>query len=329
MRKAYSLSGNSQQGAALVIVLMLVATLSFIVLSLSQMTALSVQRASHIGARHELYWRAIGAEQLAASTLKALFAEENVRLTDEAPLFTATHVLPLEDGAGTIEFADRTSCFNVNSVTAGEKEEDREQTQTEFLALAKSLNIGAGEAQTILASLIDWIDDDRDAVPGGAEDRIYTALPAPYRTGGRAIADTTEMRAMKGVTAELYGVLAPYLCARSGNVATTVNVNMLTPEQAPILVSLLNGKVSLVESLSIISARPPGGYGTVEQFWQTVSAKVDLKKEDMEGRFAVLPSFIEARVSLELGDSEIVMRSLFDLDENGETVLVSRSFGDG
>ena len=56
---------SAERGAALVIVLLLVATLSFIALAISERTALSANRAVNARSRSELLWLGLGAEALA------------------------------------------------------------------------------------------------------------------------------------------------------------------------------------------------------------------------------------------------------------------------
>jgi len=320
---------QKQKGAALIIVLMLVATLSFVVLSLSRQMVLSAQRGVYAAARHELHWRAMGAEALAASVLASLYDEETVRLTSESPLFSTSHELPMEDGTAYIRFADHTACFNVNSLAASSDDgrSGNNGSREEFLALAQSLNIGAGDAHKILAALIDWIDADSASEAGGAEDSLYTSLPVPYRTGGQHLAELSEMRAMNGVRRDLFQILRPHLCALPKGEPSSINVNLLSPAQAPILVGLAKGNISRAESISIIEARPPGGFSTIESFQELLEARADVDLQDDNGRLALRSRYIQANSTLELASSRLNARMVFEIGDDGRVGLISRTFG--
>ncbi len=320
---------RKQKGAALIIVLMLVATLSFVVLSLSRQMALSSQRGVYAASRHELHWRAIGAEALAASVLASLYDEETVRLTSESPLFSTSHELPMEDGTAYIRFADHTACFNVNSLAASsdDRRSGDEGSREEFLALVQSLNIGAGDAHKMLAALIDWMDADNASEAGGAEDRLYTSLPVPYRTGGQQLAELSEMRAMNGVRRDLFRILQPYLCAPPKAEPSSINVNLLSPAQAPILVGLAKGEISRAESISIIEARPPDGFSTIESFQELLEARVDVNLLNDNDRLALTSRYIQVNSTLELASSSLNARMIFEIDDGGDARLISRTFG--
>ncbi|MEX2482177.1 MAG: type II secretion system minor pseudopilin GspK, partial [Gammaproteobacteria bacterium] len=56
-----------------------------------------------------------------------------------------------------------------------------------------------------------------------AEDDYYMNLDEPYRAANRPLADVTELRLVRGVTAEIYERLAPFVVVLP--VTTAVNVN--------------------------------------------------------------------------------------------------------
>ncbi len=327
-----ALHPSRQKGTALIIVLVLVATLSFIVLSLAQQTTMAAHRGLNVGARQELVWRAHGVEALAAAIIGAAHETGNNQLTLESQFFRAVHELPVEEGTGQLWFADHTTCFNVNSLASANSEGGQSSTneaaKEEFVSLAESLNMSSAEALSVASSIIDWIDTDSRVESGGAEDAFYTALPVPYRTGGVPLADLSEMRAMNTISKEIYNKLRPFLCALPQSDPSIININHLTPAHTPVLVGLARGKLSFVEALSIIQARPPGGFTSVEQFTSLMESKIDETVGDISGRLTLKSRFVSARSTLQLSPASLSVYMIFKVGDNGDAALISRQFGD-
>lgn len=320
---------DAQRGAALVIVLLLVATLSFIVLALARQTALASARSGGAGARAEMSWRAVGAEAFALSAVKAANKAGEAFFTQESALFATPQELPVEDGSIELRFADRTACFNINSLVARNDSghaELNKAAKSEFMALARFLGLSDGESDRIAAVVVDWLDDDGRIESGGAEDGFYTALPAPYRTGGVLLADVSELRAMSGITPELFKTISPWLCAYPETTPARVNVNLLEPVQAPVLAALSGGRLLLADARAVIESRPPGGWRTEEEFWSAAALKTEESTDDIHARIALTSRYIEARIRLESGPLNRTVALLLQLDD-GKARLVSRRFG--
>ncbi len=323
-----------QKGAALIIVLILVATLSFIVLSLAQVTTLAAHRSLNVNARQELLWRAFGVEALAAAAIEAVYDKKDIRITPDNQLFSTMHPLPLEEGAGRVYFVDRTACFNVNSLVTGNNGDynSAPAAKAEFLALAQSAGLSAGEALNIVSAITDWLDTDNGVQPGGAEDGFYAGLPAPYRTGQTLLADLSELRAMNGVTREIFNTLQPYLCVQPEAAPSKVNVNFLTPDRAPVLVGLLQGQISMADALAIIDARPPGGFTDAKAFETILGAYYTPSSDGANpaaGRFDVRSAYIAVQSELELGPAALDVSMVYAIDSAGKAQLLSRAFGGG
>ncbi len=65
--------------------------------------------------------------------------------------------------------------------------------------LLVSLGLEDDRADEIVSSLIDWIDEDGIAEPGGAEDPHYAGLPKPYPISNSRIRTVGEMALVKGI----------------------------------------------------------------------------------------------------------------------------------
>lgn len=313
---------HRQRGAALLIVLLLAATLSFVALSAMQRTALAAARAGNVSARGEALWGALAVETLAAAAATQFASQENRKMSLDDPWATAPVELPLENGAARVFFADATACFNVNSLAVEYGDQAGENIVAEFVRLANSLGVPDADASMIADTIGDWIDADTNRRLQGGEDEHYTTLPSPYRTGNQPMASITELRAVKGVSREIYGTLKPYLCALKNAEPAPVNINMLAERHAPLLAAMMGPEVSVQTAAEVIAARPPGGYASVEEFWR--APLVDPLNLDESARYQITSRYLIARAEIVYDTALLEMTSLIEVSEQGSQVLGRR-----
>ena len=337
-----------QKGAALLIVLLMVATLSFIALAATERTTLAAARSLNERIRSESLWYAFGAETLALAALEAAHEARNGRMSLDDPWASEPLTIPIDQGVAQLQFADDTACFNVNSLAArGDFSDISDPSASgiglqggvqgaspvdEFTALARNLGLSEFEAAGYAEVIADWIDADTSRRPQGAEDPHYGGLPSPYRTGNAPLASLSELRAMKGVTREVYAALKPYLCAHPEDAPSKINVNMLQERDAPMLAAALESyagrrTVSVQTASDIIAARPPGGYETSAAFFaepavQAIGA-ITLPGE----RFDVTSEYLRARVEIIYDTALFEMTAHIALDSAGQGAVLARRFG--
>jgi len=176
--------------------------------------------------------------------------------------------------------------------------------------------------QAIADALTDWLDADASTLPLGAEDGAYAGLAKPYRTGGVMLAEVSELRAVEGVDAETYRRLRPWLCALPTTRLSPLNVNTLTPEQAPLLTMLTGGALPVQRARAIIAARPRDGWPSTDAFWaQPALATVPVPQEARE-QVTVLTRFFDLRVDVDLGGSHAVRTALLEAAPDGRVRTV-------
>lgn len=315
-----------QRGAALIIVLLLVATLSFILLSITERVSASVERSVFDRARADMLWRAAAAEEIARQILaKADAAGELAAMTPNSGLLAQEIELPFEGGANIIRFRDATRCFNVNELETASGGPAAPNAATRFADLGAALGLGDSEARKVASVITDFIDPDGVEEIQGAEDGFYSALPTPYRTAGGRLASVSELRAMDGVSRSLYRRLKPYLCAIDDNAQPSINLNMLTKEHAPLIVALTNGAWSEAEASTQIEARPPGGWAAVSDFWAPFVAGGGAQPTNAG---ALTSSRLEALIRLEVNGQTMDEKLLFEVKAGAKPKLVARTFGD-
>ncbi|MCB2114538.1 MAG: type II secretion system minor pseudopilin GspK [Parvularculaceae bacterium] len=322
---------KDQSGAALIVVLLLVATLAFILLSISEQVKASVERSAADRARAELMWRAAAGREVVRRMLEKVFQENPPSaMIANAGLFAQEFDLPYQYGAASVRFRDATRCFNLNALTiadsGGGGGSGASVSEMDRLArLATALGLGDSEAQKFASVVGDFIDKDSTENIGGAEDGFYTALPIPFRTAGGPIASVTELRAMDGVTRGLYRRLKPSLCAIDAAEHPTVNVNMLNAHDAPLIYAMTNGGWDLSAIRSQIENRPPGGWSAVNDFWAPYTSDGGAPPANSG---SLTTSRIEAIIRLEVNGRTMEEKLLFSIDNSGKPELVAHTFGD-
>lgn len=111
---------QDQKGVALIIVLMMTASLAFIALGVTERMGRSIDRTTASIGRAALHWRAVSLEPIAAVAIEqALGAPRGQAappLTPLNPLFLRAITVPLPDGSAEAAFVDATRCFNLNAL---------------------------------------------------------------------------------------------------------------------------------------------------------------------------------------------------------------------
>ena len=261
-----------ERGAALLAVLLLVAVTGAIAAAMVEDLRLSRGVAVNATARDQGRLFADGVEQLALLTIDDRVRQSPERTTLAGGWNGATRTVQLPGGGSAdVTVRDGSNCFNVNSVVDGQPGRPfvrRPSGVAQFMGLMMALEVPEADARRIAEAAADWVDSDTVPGPGGAEDESYASGPAPYRTGNTLFADPGEVRALSGMTPEIYARLRPWLCAMPTNDLSPLNVNTLDMAQAPLLAMLAPRQIGLDRASRVLAQRPSGGWGNQVEFWR-------------------------------------------------------------
>ncbi len=317
---------RSERGAALVIVLLLVATLSFVLLSLTTIVTTGVRRGANERARTELLWRTLAAERIALSILrKAATGGALKSATDEGGLYSQQLALPIERGEAALRFADASRCFNVNSLIDADFDAVAAEHEA-FVALLEAIGAGGNEAQSVADAVTDFLDRDNSTQSQGSEDNFYTGLATPFRTAGGPVAAVSELRSIEGITREIYARVSPFVCARAVGQKIDINVNALTPEDAPVVFAAAGGAWPLDDIKTQIAATPPGGWPAPGDFW---AAAIPGGVPPPGVTPSDVSTWVEARVLLEADERFVEETLIVQTPATGEPRLYARVLGGG
>ncbi|MBS0507002.1 MAG: general secretion pathway protein GspK [Proteobacteria bacterium] len=188
--------GRSQQhnrGAALVLVLWLVAALSLVVLASAQGMRLQTRR---VGVELER----MRAEQMLDAALE--LGAQRLMVDRGAPGRYREWRMPMGDAAARLEIIPAAGLVDVNVATE----------QLLEAVLEKIGGLPPGEANIMASRIKDFIDpDDAPSGAGGAEAPQYRAAGRIVMPRNAPVDDLSELQMVLGMTPQLYGIISPYL----------------------------------------------------------------------------------------------------------------------
>ncbi|NWK96654.1 general secretion pathway protein GspK [Sphingobium lactosutens] len=322
---------SSEQGAALLTVLLLVAVMAVVAAGALERLALATRMTGNGGAVDQARAYADAGTEIARLRIGDLVASNPARTTLAGGWLGAPQAIPVPGGVATARVTDAGNCFNLNSVVSGESEaalKVRPIGVSQFQALLQLLGVDARQAQAASASLADWIDSDSVPQPGGAEDDYYAKGERPYRAANRLMIDASELRAVAGITPAIYDLVKPWICALPVTDLSPININTLLPGQAPLFAMLLPEQLSIAQARQLLAQRPADGYGSTTQFWALPSLAGLSPMTEVSEQVKLTTGFFGVDVSVDVGGTQLAERALIDARQ-GKAILVRRNWGAG
>lgn len=307
---------EGERGVALLTVLLLVAVIAVIAGTALEKLRLSTRLAGNAVGIDNARGYARAAETMALTRIDGLLAQGGDKVTLAGGWSGRPFALPLPGGGvATARVVDGGNCFNLNSlvqrVGAGVYT-SYPAARDQFARLMVLVGVPGQSAQGIAAAAADWIDSDGDVQPNGAEDAAYLGLAQPYRTAGTLMADPSELRAVQGVTPDIYARLRPWLCALPVAVPSKINIDTLLPEQAPLIAMLLPDNAGGEAARQALLRRPPQGYDSTQAFWQPLSRASIIATGDAQAQTAVTTTWFKLDVAVDAGGTTLEQHGLID-----------------
>ena len=301
---------SRQSGIALISVLLVFALATAIAAAIASRHSRDIVKTASFISSQQAYHYALAGEQFARQLLYRDFENADPKGVDSySDLWNRIDpFLEFDSGGLTIEIRDLQGRFNLNNLVSPEGTVNKEP-YSQFQQLLKSLGVDA----SLAAQLLDWMDKDGKTSPGGgAEDGDYFELN--YAAPNQPIADRTELRLLKSMSAEDYAKLSKYVVALPHSVGgksigiTRYNLNTLEDE----LVSALFAD-SKTEQVS--KRQQQGGYSSVEKWLGSGLLKN--------------PGSVQAYLSAGSEFFEITVRAVFDERVSFTRSQIYRSSKDG
>lgn len=244
---------RSQRGLALITAVLVVAIVATVATTLALGEQVWFRQAQNMTDRAQAISLRQGALSYAAILLGRDGAQNQVDHKNEIwaqPL----PPLPVENGMIAFKVEDAQGRLNLNNLVRNGVPSGVDIGMFQRLLTSLGLDPGASEA------LVDWLDLDSNARPGGAEDTEYLSLPQPYRAANQPLQSVDELRLVKGFSAKAVEKLRPYVIALPAT-GTAININTAL---GPVLAALANLPVTTLKLLPDGSVDKP--FMTIEEF---------------------------------------------------------------
>lgn len=326
---------NKQQGMALIIVLLVLSVMTAIASQLFRSNEVLVNKYTSSQDIEQAYFYALSFEALAKEVLRNDFKDSptNTHLNqfwankDKVPF-------PVTYGVISGEIQDLQACFNINALAEPLSEQERQNNPSGMtLAEKQFYNILIAEgfedsfARSITDKIGDFVDNDDD-IRGlfGEESSSYQSRLYPYNAANHLMAHHSELRAVLGISQELYKILIKNICVIPNEDKQQLNVNTITIEQSGLLSGMLEGKISIDEAKRILSSRPDYGWDNITSFFAQ-SDFVNLKlSPKLKATFTVKTKYFKAIGNVEVNNFTLQTESVLQR-ENGKFFVLTRQYG--
>ena len=320
---------RSEEGAALLTVLLLVAVMTVLAAAALERLKLATHLTGNGAAIEQARAYALAAETVARFRIGDLIQRDVARTTLEGNWAGRTANFPIDGGIATARLDDGGNCFNLNSlVDAGQTGilVARPLAIVQFTRLLTLLEVPGRDAEVIASAAADWIDTDALPIIAGAEDAAYANAGVALKTANTLMTDASELRVVAGMTPAYYIRVRPFVCALPVTNLTAINVNTLRPNQA-VLLSMLLPDLDPARAAQAIDARPVAGWDSLATFWNLPPLSGSPPVSDARSQVGLITRWFDLEVTIELAGAELQEHALIDAEKKPATVA-RRSYGE-
>lgn len=232
-----------------------------------------------------------------------------------------------EDYTVVSQVDDAQDCFNVNNLLAADKvaqdqnastvpEKPRKEKIVEQILTDGGISQTA--AEEIYQQLVDYLDGDATTVKEGAEMDAWSGVVPARQPANQMMRTLAEIKLLPAFPAAAYPKVSKLLCALPDS-ASKVDVNTLTPEQAPLLAALFPGKLTADDAVRLIESRPETGWESMDVFSKALEQAFPQLKDELPqvaGLLSINSRYF--RVNYTGNTDELTLRVVSQLQVNNE-----------
>lgn len=308
-------TAHRQQGVALLTAMLILALVAIAGSAMLTHMNFAVHRSGNIWLAQKAWWYAIGVEQWLGSILERDRKHSKIDTLQEA-WARDVGLLPIEGGGISGHVVDLQSKFNINNLASAHATQARKQFERLVRLVA---DVDPLTARTLTQSIHDWLDPNiKPTRPYGAEDVFYLGLTPAYRAANQLMVSPTALRAVRGMTAEIYRALAPYVTALPES--TPINVNTASP----VILASLSKKLSLEAAKSLVAKRKNKPWKSVTEFLREPEL-AGLGNSVVPGNLSVSSHYFGATGTVTMGRIRVNFHTVLARADNGNTHVVRHS----
>ena len=325
---------RNNSGAALIIVLFVVALAATLAVEMSSRMMVLVNKNSILQEHQQAKWYGYAAEALAKQALIQTKKDDDKVVHLKQAWAQEEATFPVDGGTISGKISDLQGCLNLNAFRAKPENGSADkvpEVHGVFLRLLEKLDeedtLPIENSQDELAdALLDWIDEDDNRRPEGAEEDEYLSREIPYLTANHFLASISELRTIKGFNPLIVERLLPYVCIIPGSDLFEINVNTILPEQAALLAAFLDTEIDAANQ--IISDRDPEGWSDINKFISDANEKSGKKLKKDDKQFVINSEYFQLVANTTFADSRFKMTSTMKIKDNKVSILARKFGGD-
>lgn len=172
---------------------------------------------------------------------------------------------------------------------------------------------GSGIPVSLTDAIADWIDEDSQRRPNGAEDADYTQGTTPSLAANAPLVRAAELALVRGANAKTWAALAPLVTALPAG--TVLNINTASPEVVAAAIPALAGE----KLASFIAERARKPFTTIAELRERLPRDVPLPPG---ATFGFASSYFLVSVRSQQGDAVAQARALLQRDGSKWPVVV-------
>ena len=350
-RQKLNKAPNKQRGAALLIALVIMTIAIGISANIMFRQQLHTRLASNISNLEQAYPYATAIEDWSRTLLARDF--EDSQDSDNLTEAWATEIppIPIPGGSMTGRLYDLQAKLNLNNLFPPEKPIEAEPEPPvegappptpEELRLIKDQNRyiiakqritrlmetidseeAIGPALNFADTVQDWIDEDSETNPGGAESDYYQTQDPSYNTANSFLVNDTELRLLKDIDTDAYKLLRKYVTTLPEYADINVNTASIEVFQA------LGFTPEAAEN--IISVREEDPFQSMEDFLalavvnEAIQSTEDEEPAVYEQNLSVTSNYFLLQGEVNIGTARLYINSIL-YRKDGKVIIVSRDF---
>ena len=268
--------------------------------------------------------------------VKIVLAQDAKESTADFPGedWTINATIPIDNGLISGRLTDESGKFNINNIIARDDQGKFKQGYpfdqkgaNQVLTLLRNLDVDYPEE--LISAIIDFMDGDSDVYRGikpfrGAEDTYYLSQDPAYRTANRPLYDLSELKLVKGMSAEIYDAIEPHLTALPKT--TAVNANFATAQTLRMLSDKIT--VELAEEIVLRQNKKDAfkSYNELIGFMESYTATTGLAQQISIATLDVKTQFVRLKMSTNLAGAITNSTSIIERDKQ-TSIIAKRTFG--
>ena len=190
------------------------------------------------------------------------------------------------DGLLTAQIEDERGKLNLNDLAsiAGDELQKKAKIQR-VKRLFELLQI----SPDLVDSLVDWVDQDENPQPAGAESLYYQSQRPAYRAANSALEAIADLRLVKGFTPDIVERLSRYVTVSPTQGGVPINLNTADP----IVIQALDPAITQTMATEIVQGRPYktkvalDRIGSFQDIGARIRADYDVKSDYFSAHLAI------------------------------------------